>query len=146
LILLDIQLPGMDATRSPARSKDDPQLRHIPVVAVTSYAMVDRKNALLPARKLYRETDQPRFVRGEMNDFSRRPERMLLYDCVLTWTTSRTTFTCCALCCAAMVRRGGARTPPSAGEKRGRRAHTHHSDLLMPVWMAISLLNTLEGE
>lgn len=40
LILLDIQLPGMDGHEVARRLKADDALRHIPVVAVTSYAMV----------------------------------------------------------------------------------------------------------
>ncbi len=39
LILLDIQLPGMDGHMVARRLKSDPSLRSIPVVAVTSYAM-----------------------------------------------------------------------------------------------------------
>jgi CheY-like chemotaxis protein len=40
LILLDIQLPGMDGHEVARRLKANDALRHIPVVAVTSYAMV----------------------------------------------------------------------------------------------------------
>ncbi|MCW5623359.1 MAG: response regulator [Burkholderiales bacterium] len=39
LILLDIQLPGMDGHTVARRLKADPQLRGVPVIAVTSYAM-----------------------------------------------------------------------------------------------------------
>lgn len=39
LILLDIQLPGMDGHAVARALKADPALRAIPVVAVTSYAM-----------------------------------------------------------------------------------------------------------
>ena len=39
LILMDIQLPGMDGLRATRMIKDDPDLKNIPVVAVTSYAM-----------------------------------------------------------------------------------------------------------
>lgn len=47
LILLDIQLPGMDGYGVAAAVKSDPRSRDIPIVAVTSYAMVgDRENAL----------------------------------------------------------------------------------------------------
>ncbi len=39
LILMDIQLPGMDGLTATSILKQDPLLKHIPVVAVTSYAM-----------------------------------------------------------------------------------------------------------
>ena len=47
LILLDIQLPGMDGYAVARALKSDPQLRSIPIVVVTSYAMVgDREKCL----------------------------------------------------------------------------------------------------
>lgn len=47
LILLDIQLPGMDGHAVARRLKSNPSLRAIPIVAVTSYAMVgDREKCL----------------------------------------------------------------------------------------------------
>ncbi len=47
LILLDIQLPGMDGHAVARALKSDPHLKHIPIIAVTSYAMVgDREKSL----------------------------------------------------------------------------------------------------
>jgi two-component system, cell cycle response regulator DivK len=47
LILLDIQLPGMDGYAVARALKADPVLAAIPIVAVTSYAMRgDRESAL----------------------------------------------------------------------------------------------------
>lgn len=47
LILLDIQLPGMDGHAVARTIKGDPGLKQIPIVAVTSYAMVgDREKCL----------------------------------------------------------------------------------------------------
>ena len=47
LILLDIQLPGMDGYAVARALKSDPALRAVPIVAVTSYAMLgDQKQAL----------------------------------------------------------------------------------------------------
>jgi CheY-like chemotaxis protein len=47
LILLDIQLPGMDGHAVARALKSNPELSAIPIVAVTSYAMVgDREKCL----------------------------------------------------------------------------------------------------
>jgi CheY-like chemotaxis protein len=56
LILLDIQLPGMDGHAVARALKSDLQLRHIPVIAVTSYAMVgDREKCLAAGAEGYIE-------------------------------------------------------------------------------------------
>jgi two-component system cell cycle response regulator len=47
LILMDIQLPDVDGLQLAREFKADPDLRHIPIVAVTSYAMKgDREKSL----------------------------------------------------------------------------------------------------
>jgi len=47
LILLDIQLPGMDGYEVARALRGNPLLAEVPIVAVTSYAMVgDRERAL----------------------------------------------------------------------------------------------------
>jgi CheY-like chemotaxis protein len=47
LILLDIQLPGMDGYEVARALRETASLRGVPIVAVTSYAMVgDREKAL----------------------------------------------------------------------------------------------------
>ncbi|CAG0962000.1 Polar-differentiation response regulator DivK [Myxococcaceae bacterium] len=71
LILLDIQLPGMDGYEVATRLKTDPVLRSIPIVAVTSYAMVgDRERAMAAGCDGYLEKpiDPERFV-GEVSRF-----------------------------------------------------------------------------
>lgn len=46
-ILLDIQLPGMDGYQVAQELRAKPQLKGVPIIAVTSYAMVgDREKAL----------------------------------------------------------------------------------------------------
>ena len=39
LILMDIQLPGIDGYETTRRIRTCPALRHIPIIAVTSYAL-----------------------------------------------------------------------------------------------------------
>ena len=39
LILMDIQLPGIDGHEATRRIKANPELRDIPIIAVTSYAL-----------------------------------------------------------------------------------------------------------
>ena len=39
LILMDIQLPGMDGLSATQLIKNDPSLNKVPIVAITSYAM-----------------------------------------------------------------------------------------------------------
>ncbi len=47
LILLDIQLPGMDGYAVARKLRENDELAGVPIVAVTSYAMVgDRERAL----------------------------------------------------------------------------------------------------
>ncbi len=46
LVVMDIQLPGMDGLEATKKLKENPATRDIPVVAVTSFAMKgDRENA-----------------------------------------------------------------------------------------------------
>ncbi len=49
LILLDIQLPGMDGYSVARALKSDPLLKPIPIVAVTSYAMVGDRERVFAA-------------------------------------------------------------------------------------------------
>ena len=39
VVLMDIQLPGLDGYEVTRRMKANPALRHIPIIAVTSYAL-----------------------------------------------------------------------------------------------------------
>jgi len=49
LILMDIQLPVMDGYETTRRIKRDPELKHIPVIAVTSFAMKGDKEKVIEA-------------------------------------------------------------------------------------------------
>mgnify|MGYP001338059759 CR=1 FL=1 len=47
LILMDLSLPRMDGWTAAKQIKDDPELAHIPIIALTAHAMVgDRERAL----------------------------------------------------------------------------------------------------
>jgi CheY-like chemotaxis protein len=47
LVLMDMSLPSMDGWEATRRLKADPATRHIPVIGLSSHAMVgDRENAL----------------------------------------------------------------------------------------------------
>ena len=49
LILMDIQLPVMDGYEATRRIKADPALSHIPIIAVTSYALSGDETKALAA-------------------------------------------------------------------------------------------------
>ena len=49
LVLMDIQLPGMDGLSATKIVKEDPSLKDIPIVALTSYAMQGDKEKALGA-------------------------------------------------------------------------------------------------
>jgi len=49
MILMDMQLPEMDGYEATQRIKGIPELKHIPIVAVTSYAMVGDREKVLAA-------------------------------------------------------------------------------------------------
>ncbi len=76
LILLDIQLPGMDGHAVARALKADPALKSIPVVAVTSYAMVgDREKCLASGAEGYVEKPiNPETFVAEIGRFLRSPD------------------------------------------------------------------------
>jgi two-component system cell cycle response regulator DivK len=49
LILMDIQLPGMDGMAALQRLREDPDTRGIPVIAVTASAMIHSRQDILAA-------------------------------------------------------------------------------------------------
>jgi len=48
-IIMDIQLPGMDGFAATRILKDDPQTKHIPVIALTAMAMKGDREKILQA-------------------------------------------------------------------------------------------------
>lgn len=77
LILLDIQLPGMDGYAVARALKSDPALRAVPIVAVTSYAMLgDREQALAAGCNGYLEKPiNPRTFVAEIERFLQPQEK-----------------------------------------------------------------------
>ncbi|MGO9018496.1 MAG: response regulator [Syntrophobacteraceae bacterium] len=65
-ILLDIQLPSMDGYKVARTLRTNPDLFVVPIVAVTSWAMVreSRENIEFRLLRLHRETNQP----GHLSD------------------------------------------------------------------------------
>lgn len=49
LVLLDINLPGIGGLEIAQRAKADPELRHIPIVALTAYALAGDEERFLKA-------------------------------------------------------------------------------------------------
>ena len=47
LILMDIQLPGMDGVSAMKQLKADEKTKHIPIVAITASAMTNNRTAML---------------------------------------------------------------------------------------------------
>lgn len=47
LILMDIQLPGMDGITAMKQLKSDPTTKHIPVIAITASAMTHNRQTML---------------------------------------------------------------------------------------------------
>jgi two-component system, cell cycle response regulator DivK len=75
LILLDIQLPGMDGYAVARAIKGDLALQAVPIVAVTSYAMLgDREQALAAGCNGYIEKPiNPRTFVAEVERFLNHP-------------------------------------------------------------------------
>lgn len=70
-ILLDIQLPGMDGYAVAAELKKHPEMDGVPIIAVTSYAMVgDRENVLAAGATGYIEKPiNPETFVGEIRKY-----------------------------------------------------------------------------
>lgn len=49
LVVMDLQLPGLDGYHALAALRSDPALRAVPVVAVTSFALVGDRDRILDA-------------------------------------------------------------------------------------------------
>ena len=47
LILMDIQLPGMDGITAMKQLKADPKTRSVPIIAITASAMTNNRTAML---------------------------------------------------------------------------------------------------
>jgi two-component system cell cycle response regulator DivK len=78
LILLDIHLPGMDGHAVARALKSDPLLKSIPIVVVTSYAMLgDRETIFAAGAEGYIEKPiNPETFVAEVKRFLRPPEKV----------------------------------------------------------------------
>ena len=75
LILMDIQLPIMDGYEACRQIKADPDLRHIPIIAVTSYALSgDEEKSLASGCDGYvAKPFSPRQLLAKVNEFLEPP-------------------------------------------------------------------------
>ena len=71
LILMDIQLPGLDGYEATRQIKADPALRTIPIIAVTSYALSgDDQKALAAGCDAYvTKPFSPRALLGKIREY-----------------------------------------------------------------------------
>lgn len=71
LILMDIQLPGLDGHEATRRIKANPALRHIPIIVVTSYALSgDEAKALAAGCDAYvAKPFSPRVLLAKIREF-----------------------------------------------------------------------------
>jgi two-component system cell cycle response regulator DivK len=77
LILMDIQLPGVDGYEATRRIKGDPALRAIPIIAVTSYALSgDDQKAMQAGCDAYvTKPFSPRALLAKIREFLAPPGR-----------------------------------------------------------------------
>jgi CheY-like chemotaxis protein len=78
LILMDIQLPGMDGLAATRALKEDPGLREIPVLALTAHAMAgDEQKALEAGCSGYitKPVNTRNFLKS-LEPFTREPKEM----------------------------------------------------------------------
>ncbi len=71
LIVMDIQLPKLDGLEATRRIKANPAIRHIPVIAVTSYAMSgDHERALAAGCDAYlAKPVSPRMLLAKIREY-----------------------------------------------------------------------------
>jgi two-component system cell cycle response regulator/two-component system cell cycle response regulator DivK len=77
LIVMDIQLPGMDGLQATRQLKEQPSTAEIPVIAVTSYAMKgDREKALAAGCAGYvtKPIDKNTFIQAVAAQLGNKPK------------------------------------------------------------------------
>jgi CheY-like chemotaxis protein len=78
LIVMDVQLPGMDGLEATRKLKENPDTHDIPVVAVTSYAMKgDRESAVAAGCVGYitKPIDKTTFIREVSTHLGNKREK-----------------------------------------------------------------------
>jgi len=71
LILMDVMLPGMDGYEATRRIKATPALAHVPIIAVTSYAMDGEEQKALDAGcdAYFSKPFSPRVIVAKVRDY-----------------------------------------------------------------------------
>jgi CheY-like chemotaxis protein len=74
VVILDISLPEMDGTEILRRVRSDPQLEHIPVIALTAHAMVG---------------DREKYLNAGFNDYVAKPilDMNVLFSTIERWAS-----------------------------------------------------------
>ena len=74
VVILDISLPEMDGTEILRRLRSDPQLEHIPVIALTAHAMVG---------------DREKYLNAGFNDYVAKPilDMNVLFSTIERWAS-----------------------------------------------------------
>jgi two-component system cell cycle response regulator DivK len=75
VVILDISLPEMDGTEILRRIRDDSDLRHLPVIALTAHAMVG---------------DREKYLAAGFNDYVAKPilDMGVLFATIQRWANS----------------------------------------------------------
>ena len=72
MVFMDIQMPGMNGLETTRHIRSIPDLRHVPVIALTAHAMADERRTLL---------------NEGMNDYQTKPISLQqLAECIQRWT------------------------------------------------------------
>ena len=152
LILMDIQLPVLDGYEATRRIKADPALRHIPIIAVTSYALSgdEAKTRAAGCDGYVAKPFSPRQLLAKISEFLRLKDaaRCATRPSSSPSTTRRRT----SRSCACAWRRNGYEVADRRG-RRGRRSRAPRElepdlillDVMMPKLDGIAVVRELKA-